>query len=89
MWNVLTVTLRQEIIPPRMLGRVNSAYRFVGWGSIPIGAFVGGLLAHGFGLRFPFLFAAIVLTVFGLLMMRAVTSKTIAAARAAAAADVT
>jgi MFS family permease len=84
-WNVLTVSLRQEIIPPRLLGRVNSAYRFVGWGSIPVGAFVGGVLAHAFGLRFPFLFAASVLSVFVLLMTRAVTSRTIAASRAEAA----
>jgi MFS family permease len=87
-WNVLTVSLRQEIIPPRMLGRVNSAYRFVGWGSMPIGALVGGVLAHTLGLRSPFLFAAVVLAVCGLLMARAVTSRTIAAARADAAARV-
>src|SRR4051812_39402995 len=87
-WNILTVSLRQEIIPPRLLGRVNSAYRFVGWGSIPIGAGIGGVLAHVFGLRFPFLVAAIVLTVSVLWMTRAVTSRTITAARAEAAARV-
>src|SRR4051794_13120681 len=86
-WNVLTVSLRQEIIPPRLLGRVNSAYRFVGWGSIPIGALVGGILAHIWGLRAPFLFATVVLTVCGLLMTRAVTSRTIAQARVEAAGD--
>jgi MFS family permease len=87
-WNVLTVSLRQEIIPPRLLGRVNSAYRFVGWGSMPIGALIGGLIAHVWGLRAPFLFATVMLTVCGLLMTRAVTSRTIAAARAEAAARV-
>ena len=87
-WNVLTVSLRQEVIPGRILGRVNSAYRFVGWGAIPVGAFVGGVLAHLFGLRFPFLLAAILLTVFGLFMTRSVTSGTIAAARAEAEAPV-
>jgi MFS family permease len=83
-WNVLTVSLRQEVIPARILGRVNSAYRFVGWGAIPVGALVGGLLAHAFGLRFPFLLAAILLAVCALFMARAVTSGTIAAARAEA-----
>ena len=41
-WNVITVSLRQSVIPPHLLGRVNSVYRFFGWGMIPIGAFLGG-----------------------------------------------
>ncbi len=42
LWNVLTVSLRQTIIPDPLLGRVNSVYRFFGWGMIPIGALLGG-----------------------------------------------
>ena len=42
LWNTITVSLRQRIIPTRLLGRVNSVYRFFGWGSIPIGMFLGG-----------------------------------------------
>ena len=41
-WNVITVSLRQTIIPDRLLGRVNSVYRFFGWGMMPIGAAAGG-----------------------------------------------
>ena len=37
-WNVITVSLRQSIIPPHLLGRVNSVYRFFAWGMMPIGA---------------------------------------------------
>ena len=44
MWNVITVSLRQAIIPDHLLGRVNSVYRFLGWGMMPIGSFVGGLV---------------------------------------------
>jgi hypothetical protein len=44
LWNVITVSLRQSIIPDRLLGRVNSVYRFFAWGAIPIGAMVGGLV---------------------------------------------
>lgn len=44
LWNVITVSLRQTIIPDRLLGRVNSVYRFFGWGMMPIGAVVGGLV---------------------------------------------
>ncbi|HEX4981727.1 MAG TPA: MFS transporter, partial [Ilumatobacteraceae bacterium] len=42
-WNVITVSLRQSIIPSHLLGRVNSVYRFFAWGMLPIGAAVGGL----------------------------------------------
>lgn len=47
LWNVITVSLRQTIIPDRLLGRVNSVYRFFAWGMIPIGAAIGGLLVVG------------------------------------------
>jgi MFS family permease len=44
LWNVITVSLRQTIIPSRLLGRVNSVYRFFAWGMIPIGAAISGIL---------------------------------------------
>ena len=44
LWNVITVSLRQTIIPPGLLGRVNSVYRFFAWGMMPIGAALGGVL---------------------------------------------
>ena len=44
LWNVITVSLRQAVIPDRLLGRVNSVYRFFGWGMIPIGGLIGGAL---------------------------------------------
>lgn len=43
-WNVITVSLRQRLIPDHLLGRVNSVYRFFGWGTISIGTVLGGLL---------------------------------------------
>jgi MFS family permease len=53
-WNVITVSLRQSIIPSHLLGRVNSVYRFFAWGMMPIGAAVGGLtvvVVDGFASR--------------------------------------
>jgi len=55
-WNVVTVSLRQAIIPDHLLGRVGSAYLFVGLGAQPVGALGAGLLAHAAGL--PAVFAA-------------------------------
>lgn len=66
LWNVITVSLRQAIIPDRLLGRVNSVYRFFGWGAIPIGALAGGLVvvitdsfaSRELALRMPWFVAA-------------------------------
>lgn len=44
LWNVITVSWRQRRIPSALLGRVNSIYRFFGWGSMPLGAMTGGVL---------------------------------------------
>ena len=44
LWNVITVSLRQAIIPSHLLGRVNSVYRFFAWGMMPIGALIGGVV---------------------------------------------
>lgn len=43
-WNVITVSLRQAVIPSHLLGRVNSVYRFFAWGMMPIGALLGGVI---------------------------------------------
>lgn len=50
-WNVVTVTLRQELVPLDLLGRVNSVYRLLGWGLIPLGALAGGLIAYEMDVR--------------------------------------
>lgn len=67
LWNVVTVSMRQEIIPDQILGRVNSVYRFFALGSQPIGAIIGGtlvtisvhLFSRGFALRIPMIFGSI------------------------------
>ena len=68
LWNVITVSLRQAIIPDRLLGRVNSVYRLLAWGSMPLGMAAGGGLVSAVeaglgraaGLRAPFLAAALI-----------------------------
>lgn len=83
-WNVITVSLRQTIIPDALLGRVNSVYRFLGWGSMPIGAFIGGVVASVAGLRAPFLAAGVVMAIVLVPASRVVTSRAIEDSRAAA-----
>ena len=57
LWLALNTTVRQQITPARLRGRMNAAYRTVSWGVVPFGAAFGGLSAHWFGLRTPFLIA--------------------------------
>ncbi|MFP5327347.1 MAG: MFS transporter, partial [Acidimicrobiia bacterium] len=83
MWNVITVSLRQRIIPDHLLGRVNSAYRLLGWGSMPIGAALGGVVAEVIGVR-PLFVLTGVLTFLLLIPLRAViTDRAIAEAESA------
>ena len=50
-YNVNQVSLRQAITPERMLGRMNATMRFIVWGTIPVGALVGGILGEIIGLQ--------------------------------------
>jgi MFS family permease len=59
MWNVVTISLRQRVVPGHLLGRVNSVYRMLGWGLMPLGALAGGFVAHAAGLRAPYIVAGL------------------------------
>ncbi|MEL6467968.1 MAG: MFS transporter [Pseudomonadota bacterium] len=67
LWNVVTVSYRQRAIPDDLLGRVNSVYRFFGWGTMSLGALLGGvivslgepILGRDVALALPFILAAI------------------------------
>ena len=77
--NVVVVSLRQRITPDRLLGRVNSGYRLVAWGTKPLGAAIGGVLAQLFGLGA--VFALMALLILGLLgFMPILTNKAMDAA---------
>ena len=62
-WNVITVSMRQRLIPTELFGRVNSVYRFIGTGSTAFGALIGGQIAYSFGLRATYLASGVVLLV--------------------------
>lgn len=65
-WNTVSVSYRQRAIPDAMLGRVNSLYRLLAWGMMPIGLVLSGILvrvadgplARGEALTVPFFAAA-------------------------------
>lgn len=90
LWNVITVSLRQSIIPDELLGRVNSVYRFFAWGMMPVGSLIGGgsvaLAAflgasREFSLRAPFLLAAAMQLILAAYAIPKLTTAKIEAAR--------
>ena len=83
-WNVVTVSFRQAVVPERLQGRVNSAYRLVSWGTLSVGAAAGGVVAAQLGLRPLYAGAAVVLLALAGLAWRLLDAGSFAAARAAA-----
>jgi MFS family permease len=91
-WNVITVSLRQAIIPDGLLGRVNSVYRLLAWGVMPVGMALGGAivsLTEGWvgrelGLRMPFYCAAAVFLVLFFIALPRLNTERIEQARQAA-----
>jgi MFS family permease len=50
-YNVNVAGLRQAVTPDRLQGRVSATIRFIGWGTVPLGALIGGVLGETIGLR--------------------------------------
>jgi len=69
-FNVVFGSIRQRIVPNHLLGRVMASFRVISWGSIPLGALLGGIIGQAFGLTAVFLSAAAIHSV--LLLSRAV-----------------
>ncbi|MFI6828031.1 hypothetical protein ACIBG5_13080 [Kribbella sp. NPDC050241] len=54
-WNVVSITLRQRVVPAELLGRVTAVDRMVAFCAAPLGAVGAGFLAHRTDLRTPYL----------------------------------
>lgn len=50
-YNVNQVSYRQALVPRAVLGRMNATMRFIVTGSVPIGSFMGGVIAESLGYR--------------------------------------
>jgi MFS family permease len=48
-YNVAQVSFRQRLCPKPLLGRMNASIRFLVWGPMPVGAFLGGVLGQQLG----------------------------------------
>jgi len=61
-WSVFFVnqtSLRQALVPDRLLGRVNASFWTIVRGTVPLGALLGGLLGTQLGLRTTLLVGAV------------------------------
>lgn len=58
-WNVISGTIRQRLVPDEIFGRMMTAYLFVAWGALPIGAAMGGVVAQQFGAQWVFVISGL------------------------------
>ena len=86
-WSVVSVSLRQELIPGRLLGRVNSAYAVFSYGGSSLGALLGGLLAGRFGLTAPFWCGFVTVAILAVAAWPTLSGGRVRAARERAATD--
>lgn len=68
-WNILIMSLRQSIIPGRLLGRVHGTWRTLLWGSMPVGSIIGGLIGR-IDLILPFIIGGGLSALAGILWFR-------------------
>jgi MFS family permease len=64
LWNVVTVSMRQSVVPAEMLGRIQGVFQTCSRGVMPAGALLGGLVSAVLGLRAPFLLGAACFLIF-------------------------
>jgi len=58
-YNITQVSFRQGLCPPALLGRMNATMRFLVWGTMPLGALLGGVLGSTIGVRETLLVVAV------------------------------
>lgn len=83
-WNVVSVSLRQTLTPDDLRGRVSGAARLLAWGTQPIGAVLGGVIAAWLGLRAPFFIGAVGFAVIAAVTWRIFSNENIETAKAGA-----
>ena len=75
-WDAVSVSYRQRVVPDEIRGRVNSVYRLFAWGTMPLGLLASGAVVNiasisldrSVALVVPFLVAA-----FGILALSVIT----------------
>ncbi|MDX3696279.1 MFS transporter [Streptomyces europaeiscabiei] len=68
-WNIPVMSLRQRVTPENLQGRVMSVSRLCAWGTMPLGALLGGLLAEVLSVPAVFVVCGTVLAAGALLLL--------------------
>lgn len=76
-WTILVASIRQEVVPGDLLGRVYSASRLISWGIGPLGAMLAGLVAEIWGIRIMFAIGGSASIVTLLLFVNLIPSQTL------------
>lgn len=63
---ITNVSLRQQLCPDHLLGRVNATMRFLIMGAFPLGALLGGILGDAVGTRATLLISGMIIACSGL-----------------------
>ena len=72
-WNILVMSLRQSVIPGRLLGRVHGTWRTLLWGTMPLGALIRGLLGR-VDLALPLIVGGFAATIASIIFFRFLTT---------------
>lgn len=82
-WNVTNVSLRQSLLPQRLMGRVHATHRFMANGAGLVGAVTAGAVGQAFGLQASFAIGAGIVLL-GVLGRLVITDERIRAAESVA-----
>jgi MFS family permease len=82
-WNVVAISLRQRIVPDHLLGRVSASHRLAAWGTMPLGAALGGVLGETIGLQSAFAVCTVLMATCLPIWVLSVTPADLAAAEPA------
>ncbi len=76
-WNVISVSARQRLVPTEQFGRINSIFRWLSTGASALGALVGGQLAHSFNYRLPYIVGGVIIVAAALFARKALSQSQI------------
>jgi hypothetical protein len=81
MWGVVVVSIRQQVVPDALQGRVGGAFRLFGYGAMAIGAGMAGAIAQVAGVKAVFATVALLNLLLLIPFFTSETDRAIAAAR--------